>query len=777
MLRYLLIVLSVLLTKISIGCSEAPEPYYFPFYKNFSDSSEIHPFIFNPERDMFWYDAENYELNLKAWEDYFKDNYSSEEIKEVLYDLDIEQCKALLKAEDKLPSGNPLQKAIIAKKHNDFLRYLVYAKQCEKYASYKRERYYWKREEHPIVQDSIDVDALFQEGLKYVELEKNIELKTRYGFQLVRLAHYRNNYTLGAQVFNQYVKPLKSEKYIYYRALEQYSGILQAIGKEDSAGYYFSRVFEKCPDRRQTCVNSFDYGKSEFEAVLAMCQNKQEQTILYAMRALNFWSNTEEEMLQIAEVDSCSPYVELFFTRLIYEWEEEVMYQDWTWRENDINLVYPNLTYEAIEELQELYRFAENLKKNCAEDRREFWQFNQAYVKVMQRQYGEAEELLKSIQAKQYKKQIHDLSFVCELLKIDELTPERELKLDNREKKYSDEVLTVYDNFLRIKFFESQQYAKAFLMGNNSVDFLGFKLSWEMMELIEEFKKTTPKTKLEKQLQDKISFDQLYTFQGAYLFQKGLFSEALSIVKKLKDVDYNAVRYKPQFASEEIFRSSIRHYYDTTFISRSKPIERSIKKKALQINYEYDYYRTYGFIKLFTSLDSLATQLEKSNKHEASILYYNLGSAWNNMSPNGYFRTFKFSDYGHPYNGSGTWSFYGEWNYGWDYGFSSDKPYLKNGTWQFELYMNSWPDAYNYTIGEQYLLKALELTRDKELKAKILFKLSENELYQSYDIKRYDTKKGGPKKWYAELAKYDKTDYYQEVIEECGYFKYFLENQ
>jgi len=775
MLRSLLIVISVFASKISIGlCSDPPEPYYFPFYKNFSDSNRIHPFIFNPESDMFWYDAENYEVNLEAWETHFKSKYSSHEIKAVLYDLDLEQCKALINGNDKNSSSNRFQKALLAKKHNDFLQYLVYAKKCEKYASYRRELYYWHREDHPIVQDSVVVDSLFQTGKQYLESENNLELKTRYGFQLVRLAHYRNNYALGAKVFNQYVKPLQSEKYIYYRALEQYAGILQATGKEDSAGYFFSRVFEKCPDRRQTCVNSFDYGKSEFEGVLAMCQNKQEQTILYAMRALNYWSNPEEEMLQIAAVDSCSPYVELFFTRLIYEWEQEIMIQDWGWRTNDINLVYPSLTYEAITQLQELYRFAENLKKNCAEDRREFWQFNQAYLKVMQRQYGEAEALLKSIQAKKYKKQIYDLSFVCELLQIDVLTPEKELELDNREKNFSSEVLAVYDNFLRIKFYESSQYAKAFLMGNNSVDFLGFKLSWEMMELIDEFKRTTPKTKLEKQLQDKISFDQLYAFMGAYKFQKGHFEDALNCYNKITTLSNYA--YEANFASEEIFRSSIRHYYDTTFVSRSYPIERSSKKNALNINYDYEYGGEQAFAQLFFSLDSLATQLEKSNKQEASILYYNLGSAWNNMSPHGYFRTFEFSDYWHPYNNAFQWHFdYGYHNYSnWDnWVKGTDSAYnSKTGLWQFEFYMNSSRPDYNYKIGRGYLMKALDLSRDKELKAKILFKLSETDLYMGYD-----GLENNRKKWYAELAKYDKTDYYQEVIEECGYFKHFVDHQ
>jgi len=86
--------------------------------------------------------------------------------------------------------------------------------------------------------------------------------------------------------------------------------------------------------------------------------------------------------------------------------------------------------------------------------------------------------------------------------------------------------------------------------------------------------------------------------------------------------------------------------------------------------------------------------------------------------------------------------------------------------------MNSSRPDYNYKIGRGYLMKALDLSRDKELKAKILFKLSETDLYMGYD-----GLENNRKKWYAELAKYDKTDYYQEVIEECGYFKHFVDHQ
>lgn len=67
-----------------------------------------------------------------------------------------------------------------------------------------------------------DVRPLQNKGLELYQHCPYHELKLRYGYQLVRLAHYmRNKNNEAIRMYNLYVKPLKQEHYIYYAALNK----------------------------------------------------------------------------------------------------------------------------------------------------------------------------------------------------------------------------------------------------------------------------------------------------------------------------------------------------------------------------------------------------------------------------------------------------------------------------------------------------------------------------------------------------------------------------
>lgn len=139
----------------------------------------------------------------------------------------------------------------------------------------------------------------------------------------------------------------------------------------------------------------------------------------------------------------------------------------------------------------------------------------------------------------------------------------------------------------------------------------------------------------------------------------------------------------------------------------------------------------------------------KIDPKNAAIYYYRMANGYYNMTYFGSCRGY-FSDIGEQY--MHVW-----------FG-----PYMEQDT--------SIPAVMNCKIAEDYYVKAMNLAKNPELKAKCCFraaKCEHNYFYQHIpkDFKG-DFEAG---KYFAMLkTDYSKTQYYQEIIKECGYFKTYL---
>ncbi len=118
--------------------------------------------------------------------------------------------------------------------------------------------------------------------------------------------------------------------------------------------------------------------------------------------------------------------------------------------------------------------------------------------------------------------------------------------------------------------------------------------------------------------------------------------------------------------------------------------------------------------------------------------------------------------------------------------------YFGNARDVYETYHGNFPPelARNREMGpaEQYYRRALELSADREFKARAAFmaaKTEHNRLYASFSPERpygyddYFEKRGFPAGDYYKLLKdsYSDTKYYAEILEECGYFKRWAEGK
>jgi hypothetical protein len=158
-------------------------------------------------------------------------------------------------------------------------------------------------------------------------------------------------------------------------------------------------------------------------------------------------------------------------------------------------------------------------------------------------------------------------------------------------------------------------------------------------------------------------------------------------------------------------------------------------------------YTKFTFIKRMVELQSLI----KKDSHDAADLCFQLANGYYNSTYFGNNRTFFDTQIKGCY-------FMGSWDYGYDTQYVDLK-------------------AFDCSNALKYYVKAMELSDDKDFKTKCCFmaaKCEQNKYYCRKDRKEKIDFVAG--RYFKDLKdSFNNTDYYKEIIKECGYFRTYLE--
>ena len=110
--------------------------------------------------------------------------------------------------------------------------------------------------------------ALIFEGERvFIKLKSN-NIKLRYAYQLIRLAHYAQDYSMVLELYDRLLPRIDPvESIIYDWILSHKAGALFRLGKRVEAAYLFSLVYDRCPSKREAAYQSFSI-RSEQELSL-----------------------------------------------------------------------------------------------------------------------------------------------------------------------------------------------------------------------------------------------------------------------------------------------------------------------------------------------------------------------------------------------------------------------------------------------------------------------------------------------------------------------------
>lgn len=721
--------------RLSVGCGPGnyytEDDYHFIFSPDFLKERLYEPFFLTYE-EKFYKGGESLrkaetEDNLDEWYGYFKKKVSREDLRSLIYEASLEDA-ALFRTD--LENGTDMRQdpwkkntavqRVYARKDKAFAAYLDYAKRCASFAYTGDE---WTT---PPVDEKAMSDLIGEGKKKYGEV-KDPMLKIRYAFQAVRMARYKGDLEQCVHLYDELIgdKKFKATSMMKYWALSQKAGALKGLGKEGEAVYLHSLVFDNCPSRRLTALRSHWYSVEEsFNDAMSRCRNNHEKATLLFLNALESTEGALARMKEIFALDPSSPMLDVLMAREIKAGE------------------YKNTAYYYADQPEgdikdSLIQFAADAAANSNVQRPYFWYFAAAYISYMKNDIAGARKYLdlsvkknpSDAMFRDEARVIGSLVKIAEAPKItasfeEDILKDMQWLKSNKDYLRSEYALTQLKHSLRKKYLEDaggEETVKATLCypGNLS-DYRLDDNSQQVVENLISFIERPAKSDIEKFLMEESSFElnSLYELLGTILLNKHRLKQAIEC--------FNKTNLETTLPADP-FLIHINDCHDCDFEADKKIVytKRSLAEKLLH----------------YEELARKETSTEKKAKYKFLLAnaYYNMtyfGNSWMAV------------DYNRNHGGI-------DQN-------QSESRYGDNGWYTF--------DFYDCSRAEKLYTEARKLTRNREFAAQCCFmaaKCGQNASYAGLE--------GDSEKYFEMLERqYSGTEYYQQVIEECGYFRDYL---
>jgi hypothetical protein len=761
------------------GWDPAWEDVYYPIINQYDLVDEPYWAFLNCPNVVFceFIPDSAYDSNIEEWHNYFKGSFSQDEILQLIY----KKTVAWIQGEETINTREKLLfQKINQKKYAYFKRYLLLAKSTEHLSSDKGYAEGWYQGE---VHSSNDKSYWIEKAFLLMKDAPNQFFKNRVGFQIVKLAHYKQDNALAIEVFNKYLKLKNNSKYIYYRALEQVSGAYFNIGKHTIAAKNYINIFDKLPDRRESCALSLRYiDWSQFTETKRQFKSPVHKIIFSFFKAYYGRGDLLKEMENIANVNPNSPYLKVLIARQIDELQANIFQHGYNSYYFDNNKTINKEVVNSILKTTNTILLNEDLQDKSA------LLLLKAIAKISIGKYNEAKVILnapgKWLTNKAHKKRLH---FAIDVMAIktpnsnqinsifNKIDKDKELNsykptvavfFNHISALYSQEnpilsafIATDYDSYTPNKTFNWNTINKSYAY-NYSLETKYPFLDINVINSFDKFLKLPIHNAFEQTILDRIQInaaDFVNELRGTYYLGQNELSKALKAYEAIK----NPSEFWEEEVRPEIFSGSIKEWMNVDFESISDKIHLdyteelglnqvpNLKEDPQLFRENYNDNK----IKLIKILMKLKT-LAKKNKDNAAEYYYMLGNAWYNMSASGWFVNNL-------------------------YYISNDS---RNNLW--DTYSENNIEAPDHAMlwAEQYFNEGLSSKGDNEVKAKLTFMLAKtiscfdlswNNTNNTYDFDLCENHKD----YFKNLREnYSKTNYYKEVLKECSWLRWYNNN-
>ncbi|WP_298954413.1 hypothetical protein [uncultured Nonlabens sp.] len=767
------------------GWDPAWEDNYYPIVDQFSlVSPDFHAFLNCPNSPFCDTSVgKQPSQNIAEWTDYFKGVFTEEELIDIIYKrpvgwfLDQEGFDSY---NDEI--GNKINKS----ENLFFKKYLALAKISQHTSSdissssgwYQGERDYYGGDA-----GQIDKRELLSKALELVANAPDDFMRNRAGFQAVKMAHYLQESEMAMRYFNTILKKSTTGNYIYYRAMEEMAGAAFNNNDQVLAAVSYLEVYDQLPDRRYTAAVSLRFLNWDLlENSYEFKRLNKNNDVKGFFKAFHGRGNVLREMENISRDNVNSPYLDVLAVRWLDQMQSEVFEHTSNYYDDGDDSVDSGAVALGF--------FTEDLLKNKNLKNRDLWTLIKATTQLYNQENNKALATLENHKAavgfkKHFKRLKTAITFMA-IKSLDRQAINRSYETIARDIDLHTHKPTVaaFFNHISALYNEADNPIVSVLTSINYDSYSNDKeynwagvgkthgYSWEYdskyhylredyINNFDLFISSSQPTAFEKTILKRMKAvpkDYVHDLRGTYFMRKDLLENALLEFKQIKTPEVfweNGLR-------TELFSASIKEYMNIPFTSMSNGFHENysaVLGENVVIEREDIERENYkdNKIKLVQNLIKL-NQLAQTETNKTADYYYMIGNAWYNMSHQGWFMNNTY------YIGNNNRNELA----GSDYGDDDDDDGEKD-------------DSFIIYQANDYLLKGLRVEDgSRETKAAILFMLAKT---NSCEDGRYDYNTntytfnicGEHKDYFNQLNnEYSDTEYYREVLEECSWFKNYV---
>jgi hypothetical protein len=669
-------------------------------------------------------EAHNQRFNkqvLQDWNTYLEKKCSEEELNYLLFQTTKLSIDSISRALKKDESYFPAKARTISflkdrknKKLSDLISYLSIAKNCEKFAL-KKDDEVWYYDRKP------DKRSCPEDLKNFISAQyksaKDPFLKERYFFQLVRALYFSYNYSDCATLFES-EKNNFTKNYMYFRCMAYAAGAYSRNGDFVRGNYYFSLVYNSYDALKTVAHWSFHpQEEKDWQATLAFCKSNEEKITLWQMLGV-YYNDEIRSMYEIYKLDPNHEKLDLLLTRAVNKYENEKF--DFGFRDN---------TSGEIPKANKLKVFIQDLLNGKNISKPYMWRMALGYLETIDKQYSFASEHLKEAEktlpkdhpAKAQLRSLKLINEVSSLEKLDtktenKLLPEikwlRALQSDTALKNFrSSQTYSWLLLAMAKKYREQKDPLKAEFFQTTS----DYYVNEEQLQSMKTFLKKKEKSPYEKLCEElyTLKYEDLVEFEAVYKTYNDQSDEALALMTEAGKNGEKTLLSNP-------FNGNIKDCHDCDHAQPQKI--------------------RYTKIMTLKKIKEMKDKLNSDPFNNALLL----GNVFYSITFYGSSRLFyECNVMGYS---------------------SSEREYINNA------FRDKLTDM---TLAKKYYTMALNTAKDPEQKAKCLYMLAKCERNEWYNKGNGNEPGKDFMAWknFVSLKNYSKTNYYKEIIKECGYFR------
>ncbi|MHC5362087.1 hypothetical protein [Myroides sp. LJL110] len=643
------------------------------------------------------------------------------------------------------------------KKLDNFATFLAIAKKVDTYSS---DRYdYWDYDQYataPMQSDlAQDIELYYNNTIKDSDLDAF--MKNRMWFQVVKALFYSQDRFAVVDFFNQ-TSTQQAKNQLYYRALAYVGGAYYQKGDYQNSNLLYAKVFDSCPSLRQMAVYNYrPLTSQELEKTLSLAHENSTKAAILAIDSYYHPHLTSSTLQRIYELDSKSEHLDFVLSRWVNIQEHEILSKQIS--NFTDQKAYQDHIFESLDNktLSWINQKAEQPLKlhNPA-----LWYLVSGYFDIFQGNYNKAANNF-SLAKDNVKDnelildQIRIFSLINQVSQIDQLSNQGKQELIP-EIDWLLNQLSYYGSLQSgaLRFSNAQTYIRDVIsrvynkQGNAVLSEIvkpqvAFYSDLSNTQKMQEFLEKPDLNDWEKVFLKSyyVTLSDIYQNQALLLFYQDKLSESLQVMQKavtLTKLDYNNKPYSIVYKDFELlgnpFNGKIKDCNDCDHVALQ-----SVK---------------------YTKETFLKKLIEMQENIKQDIDVYNnallVGNAFYNTTYYGNARMFYSSVL-----------------------LGDNSNFIHDSARKYLLNMDNALKYYNI---------AFNAATNDEQRAKVTYlmaKIQRNEFYkQSYHNKEYlssiwaDQVAFKAFKGFKELYEnYQNTKYYQQVINECGYFKTYVNNK